>query len=778
MSAVPKSKKSRVKPTQSQPPPTSAISQPAVTDSPNYTCQSSFSPKGNRFAFLSLAIDKHHLRIYDTLSGQSIAEHVLDTARVTSIIWSNIDLSEGRLQFEEGQPSKKKIKKRGSLAPDAKADSKIIEVVILGLSDGSLSFFSPTHGRVVRTLSHSTSATSVLSIALAESTDNSPLIWTSGADGVVHLWNVRKNDIISSWKNDDRIPYSSMAVRPGSFCEEDGHVELLAANHGIHLLSTTLPISELASFESKKPKKALTFIGHASSIPCLRWDASQIPSQRFFSMAERDRFVYVWEVPKSQSEGKIIASIPLETSCQGFALSKISQSHPPGKQTLLTLSASGKISVFPIPSELVPPVSTNKAPHKVPTLTPYSNISISSKKTSSPIQVADAIFDPEKEGSVRVARIIGGLRPVFDVVQYLNDSGGFIQDINVVHDTPELSAPTTGPPNKRYTEASSMAVRSGVELDQDREMDDLVARSLEGDLNVDLAELSLSQRLTALSGANGVPGSESGSDSGSEVPAKQKDSAKENKIEHSIVPANSLTRTLIQALHSSDSGLLETCLAHSDQGLIRNTVKRLPPQLAVPLLISCTERLGRGARVGNMKGGGGAASAQRGTGLISWIKAVLAIHSGHLMTIPDLVARLSGLHATLTTRLALQDSLLSLNGRLDLVLSQIEMRSSMAPTPLVLQKGKIGKNQTKSVKRYVEGESEDEEKMGEDVEMESEDEGSVEDVELGGDSDEGEAEDSFGEDEEDDSGDDPTLGGFIDDEAEEFDEDEDEDESE
>ena len=41
---------------------------------------------------------------------------------------------------------------------------------------------------------------------------------------------------------------------------------------------------------------------------------------------------------------------------------------------------------------------------------------------------------------------------------------------------------------------------------------------------------------------------------------------------------------------------------------------------------------------------------------------------------PDLVARLSGLHATLTQRLTLQESLLSLSGRLEMVISQIEMR--------------------------------------------------------------------------------------------------------
>lgn len=349
-------------------------------------------------------------------------------------------------------------------------------------------------------------------------------------------------------------------------------------------------------------------------------------------------------------------------------------------------------------------------------------------------------------------------------------------------------------------------MHTGAELGLDQDLDELAPHNIEGDLNVDLAELSLGQRLTALSG-NILPQDQSTSESESDEagdedrkPSKRTTSAAAT----ALVPANSLTRTLIQALHSADSNLLETCLGHSDQALIRNTVRRLPPQLAIPLLMACMDRLGRGARAGTMKGRGGGASSQRGTSLMGWVKAVLALHSGHLMTVipnplasltmsnnsfhqvPDLVARLSGLHATLTTRHALQESLLSLSGRLDMVMSQIEMRSSAAPAPIAMLSQKGAKASMKrEVRRYVEGESEDEEdEMDVEVEVDSGDEGgSVEDVELGGDSDEdeeeeetepSEGEDSDSEDEDsDDSG--SRLNGFIDDEADEFDEDEDDD---
>jgi len=173
---------------------------------------------------------------------------------------------------------------------------------------------------------------------------------------------------------------------------------------------------------------------------------------------------------------------------------------------------------------------------------------------------------------------------------------------------------------------------------------------------------------------------------------------------------------------------------------------------------------------------------------------------------PDLVARLAGLHATLTARLTLRESLLSLSGRLDMVLQQVDLRATAAPAPLA-HSGKKGKATaaagpgTREPRRYVEGESEQEAEAM-DVELEEgSDVGSVEDIELGAESgseaeaeadavmdedDEDEEEEyeeeldevDDGEDSEEDSEGDggPWLNGFIDDEAEEAEEEESESE--
>jgi U3 small nucleolar RNA-associated protein 5 len=137
---------------------------------------------------------------------------------------------------------------------------------------------------------------------------------------------------------------------------------------------------------------------------------------------------------------------------------------------------------------------------------------------------------------------------------------------------------------------------------------------------------------------------------------------------------------------------------------------------------------------------------------------------------PDLITRLSALHAVLTSRLALQESLLNLSGRLDMALSQMETRSSNAPTaPTTALKAKQPAVPY-VIKRYIEGESEEED----DVEVEMDDDGgSLEDIELGGFDDMEEDEEEEEEEDSDEGG--HGLNGFIDDEAEEdYSEDEDE----
>ena len=283
--------------------------------------------------------------------------------------------------------------------------------------------------------------------------------------------------------------------------------------------------------------------------------------------------------------------------------------------------------------------------------------------------------------------------------------------------------------------------------------------------DVDMADLSLGERLLAL--PNG------------DVPVS---SDKPTAVLDGPVNAASLTRLLVQALHTSDPALLTLCLSHRDPILIRNTIRKMPTQMALPLLKACVERLGQGKNNGKRGGGRGVAqNEQQGRGTVEWVKGVLVERGAILMTVslmlrilprpadtdvfqmPSLPSHLATLSRLLETRMQLYQPLLSLSGRLDLALAQIAMRR-LAAEQATLADGKSG-----NAIHYVEGESEDESEVdGVRVEV-GDGEGEVEDVDMRGMSSESEDEEDEDEEVEDDEDEDE-------DEDEDSDEDEDEDE--
>jgi U3 small nucleolar RNA-associated protein 5 len=376
---------------------------------------SAFSPSADLFAIVSLAVDKHRLRVHDTHTGKSISEYTVDSARVTALSWAKFQLPKALLDGQETEDSapRKKRKKRDSRVPQPIAEPDAIPVVVLGLSTGSTIVFSSSHARVIRTLSHPSSTSPVLSVDIYSDVPGATLKFlTLGADGYIRTWNARTGELLSSTKTDDRLPGTSLSLRPGV---ESDHTSLLLAHHSIRLLSAS---SDSSLTSPQKHTEEARFIGHASNITMLRWqpsDSDSQPPRRFASAAESDRVVHIWEVPRvSGSEGKLVATAPLDSDAKHIAFSQ-SPIHP----GLLALSASGRIAIFTATNDQGAIMTSKKTKEKVATLSPRSSMTISFKRGTT-AQVIDAAF--EKDGRIRVAWLAGGVKPVFDVVVSLSGS--------------------------------------------------------------------------------------------------------------------------------------------------------------------------------------------------------------------------------------------------------------------------------------------------------------------------------------------------------------------
>ncbi|XP_056630319.1 WD repeat-containing protein 43 [Diorhabda sublineata] len=130
------------------------------------------------------------------------------------------------------------------------------------------------------------------------------------------------------------------------------------------------------------------------------------------------------------------------------------------------------------------------------------------------------------------------------------------------------------------------------------------------------------------------------------------------KAEGNKVPkADNVAQLLIQGLHSKDKNILKTVLYQKDEEIIRNTVKRLPITTFVPFVQELTSYIQ-----------GKTLSSQIGS---VWLKYILQIHSGILMSNPELPELLSSMLGSIQNRLSLWIPLNRLKGRLDLLLPQV-----------------------------------------------------------------------------------------------------------
>ena len=386
-SGVTKAKKARVKAPKSRPETTFSIPHGAA----NSQGLSQFSQDGCHFAFLSLSVDKHRLRIYNTQTSQSIAEHVVESGRVTCLQWAHLDPT-GHHDTPVGgsatpSPSKKKRKTRDTTTSETTQPSPGAHVVLLGLSDGSVCCFSPSHGRVVRVLSRTKNTAPIYAMTTSESPSHRHSLWSTDADGTIFCWDVWSGEVIGTWKSGSPAPYSTIAIRPS--INEDAPLQLVAAHRSIQLLSLESPHLNAVS----KVKEIATFTGHASLVSNICWETSS----RFVTCAESDRFLYVWEVPDVDSnQGHILFSAPLDSEVRSLSLSA---------SQLLAISASGRISIFSLPSD------SSSSSHVV-NLEPLSTVAVSYKKAPSKVEVVAASFLPR--GQLKIATICGGVKPVFD----------------------------------------------------------------------------------------------------------------------------------------------------------------------------------------------------------------------------------------------------------------------------------------------------------------------------------------------------------------------------
>ncbi|OCF55196.1 U3 small nucleolar RNA-associated protein 5 [Kwoniella mangroviensis CBS 10435] len=666
--------------------------QPIAHSPPPSSSVSSFNPSRTLFALASPVLGSaDKVQVWDVAADRVISEwEVAGASKATTVTWTSTPSSDA---------ASKKKKRRKSGPPDTGDE----EVILITSTKGQLAVFSPSKGEIIRTIDLSQPATAAWSdehgIILA--TSSSILVLSADASSVSHTFTLPSSSASPS----------ALAILPSSTPEV---LQVLVGTLSVVVFHLDLSSTKI-TYSSAPLPASTTSISSILPLPTSEQGSS------FLVVSEDDRTISQYTILSPQTPPKLSYQYASPTLSSAHSLSTSSS-------LLSVLHASGEISLFHLPNEL--DFSRPKSDSKPSTV---KLVEGKDERTSRLCRVAFAAGHEGAPGALLCGRMTGGGRVKWLRAVYELPEGGLRPSTVVKCDSQDLVGDvnsSTTMPIQRFTAPANVTEAPAADADE-------AASKLPTD--VDMADLSLGERMLAI--PNGT----------ASVVAETEASTTKAKPSAEItfdgpVNAASLTRVLVQALHTSDPALLTLCLSHRNPTLIRNTIRKMPAQLALPLLKACVERLGQGKSVNKRGGGRGSVqNEQQGRGTVEWVKGVLVERGALLMTMPSLPLHLATLSKLLQTRLETYQPLSTLSGRLDLALAQIQMRrlAAEAASQSALNGGqKGGEGQV-----YIEGESDDED----DVPIEMGEDGEIEDINmLAGSEDESSDEEDEDEDEDDD----------------------------
>ncbi|KAG0004549.1 WD repeat-containing protein 43 [Entomortierella chlamydospora] len=646
---------------------------------------SSFSPEGgHNYCIVTPGADHYRLRIFDTATGtiKNDYEQKEGDGKWTCVRWGSIT----EVGANGSSKKKKRSPQEGSSSP----------VLALGQTNGHISIYSLAHGRVIHELSGSHTG-KVNDFCFSK---NGTRGFSAGEDGLIIEWDIMQG------------------VEMSKFNAEAKSVKKIQLNHEEDMILTAGHSMKLWDLETRETIKSFT--GHASAITNIVFSTND---KFLASTAEQDRFINLWDCTRdSQQEGNITA-LTLDNTVSHIDIS--------ANNAVLAISEEGTAGLWQNAQNASGTSSGSaKANKKKRYTTRACDCSIkvqSSKDDKALIPLLAGAFTPQ--GQMILARG-STIKPVFEKVDFQNEDGSLKEKELIMSRTPVTgflvdestqAANNLKATKKAYDESAvtvvgtadfalpTPAMGEAGDSEDEEDVAELEGRTMEEKLQ----DLAVEDSATSLTGKK----------------SKQSAGAK-NK--YSTPKANSLQQMLIQALHSNDLQLLEACLTFNNVEVIRNTVRRLPTAYVVPFLTQVIHKFQQ--------------KPNRGEALLEWIKAVLLIHTAYMMTVPDLIKKLSNFYQTLDSRVSVFQKLLNLHGRLDLVMSQIEMRQQYEAEDTT--------NEAATV--YVEEDDEDEDEEDLDLDMEDDEdddlvgEADAFDEEEGGDTDEEELESEMSDDDDDD----------------------------
>ena len=366
--------------------------------------------------------------------------------------------------------------------------------------------------------------------------------------------------------------------------------------------------------------------------------------QYFCSAATGDRTVALWSTRKKAA----VAQLSLNHPVARVSMAKISSKTAEDRFQVVAVTLSGDVHVFKYCTGSGQAVEWAASEGGSGSGLPVVHVSI------------DSVDDDSMECTVAFGTVV---KPRFSRLKLVVPTDGTVVEIEKPdpHDAfggdALVKSMKNGPRQKgaashiplAVAEANERAVLRGdrddvrhEESDIDIEMEDF-SGSDDNDSELDEdpeKNLTFAERIAALNGSS--------------MPHDPPRSS-EGEPEKFQPKADSLAVLLSQAISNEDNALLERCLSVKSPKTVSKTARQLSPGDATTLVRMLVQKL--------------QSSPRRAAELTAWIKAAIVHHAGYFSGTGACKESFSSLHQIIDSRLSSYNSLVSLNGRLELVLA-------------------------------------------------------------------------------------------------------------
>jgi len=436
--------------------------------------------------------------------------------------------------------------------------------------------------------------------------DSGTDVWAAGQDGTVVKYSVKKLALETSFKTGKEPIFS---------------IRVLSDNSGLVTASRSIKVWDLPGQTVRH-----SFTGHAAEVTSLAL-FSPGPGRTFVvSAAEDDRTVSLWRIPAEEDEEEDDHSLS-SSSWSSFSVNDGVRGVEVGREgddtlVMAVITKSGTAQVF----------RHNVTARKQKPVKPKNSLQVVSEKDASGKVLPIPLLGCQVV-SKTVPDIIfsygSSLKPLIErlPVSELEKNHALVRQplvARIVTDTQAEHTKTVTPD----THGDVVFLSPGVS--QPSAANKLGKKRKSQQENVKIDSLPIEDRLKLLA-------TETGPD---KTPPR----------------TDTLAQLLVQGLHGKDDRIVDSVLDRADEQLIDNTVRRIPAEAVVPL-VNTLQRYVKGRGVVN------ASHAK-------WLRSVLTIHTGFLMSLPDCQDLLGPVYALLEARTASYSSVLQLRGKLDMIMKQ------------------------------------------------------------------------------------------------------------